>query len=94
MRNNIVQIIVLFIFWAFFSGSETAYISVNRFKLNSLRKQGKKNANLAHFLINKPERLFATSLMGTNICLVLAANLTSVLFFQILNRPAPIVSVV
>ncbi len=94
MRNNIVQIIVLFIFWAFFAGSETAYISINRFKLNSLRKQGKKNALLAHFLINKPERLFATSLMGTNICLVLAANLTSVLFFQILSRPAPIVSVV
>lgn len=94
MISNIVLILVLFIFWAFFAGSETAFISTSRFKLNNLKKQGRKSAYLAHTLLKRPEKLLTTSLIGTNISLVLSANITSILFSRIFGRPAPVASVI
>jgi CBS domain containing-hemolysin-like protein len=81
-------------FWAYFAGSETAFVSVSRFKLNNLKRKGKKSASLAHYLLTKPERLLTTSLIGTNFCLVMSANLTSLLFYDLIGRSSPIISVV
>ncbi len=81
-------------FWAFFAGTETAFISVNRFKLNNLKKKGKKNAIVAYYLLEKPDRLLTTTLVGTNFSLVMAANITAVLFYNILEKSVPVISIV
>ncbi len=88
---------VLFIFglvtaWAFFAGSETAFVSANRFKLYSMRKKGVPGTRPVYHLLEKPERLLSTTLVGTNIALVLAANLTALLYFSMFGRPRPVLS--
>ena len=93
MMAKVIYIIILLMLWAFFAGSETAFISVSRFKLNNLKKKGKKSASLAYYLLERPERLLATSLVGINISLVLSANITALLFFDIFGKPKPIISI-
>jgi CBS domain containing-hemolysin-like protein len=86
-------VFILFIFWAFFAGSETAYVSSNRFKLYNLRKRGRRAAQLACYLLDKPERLLATTLIGTNLSLVLSANLTARIYIELFGQPKPLLSV-
>jgi len=94
MLPELIIILLLFILWAFFAGTETAFVSVNRFKLNNLKKRGKGSANIAYYLIKKPERLLSTTLIGTNISLILAANITSIIFNKLYKEPKPISSVI
>jgi len=92
--SDISIVVILLFLWAFFAGSETAFISTDRLKLKNLEKKGVKNAKIALFLIEKPERLLITVLMGTNISLVLAANLTAKIFYEISGKPKPLSSIV
>jgi putative hemolysin len=94
MIGSTITIVVLLSLWAFFAGSETALVSINRFKLYNLKKKGKKPAQLAHFLLDKPERILSTTLVGTNIALVLSSNLLARLFTQIFGGPKPLLSIV
>ncbi len=94
MISDILIVVILLFLWAFFAGSETAFISTDRLKLKNLEKKGVKNAKIALFLIEKPERLLITVLMGTNISLVLAANLTAKIFYEIYGKHKPLSSIV
>ena len=91
--SKLVYILILFVAWAFFAGSETAFISTSRFKLNNLKKKGNRRAGVASFLLERPERLLQTSLVGTNIALVLSANLTSLLLLDLFGEPKPVISI-
>jgi len=62
---------------AFFSGSEIAFISANRPKLYKKAKENIPNALLAKFLIAKPERLFSTTVVGTNLCMNLVTTVVT-----------------
>jgi len=90
---KLFYVIILFILWAFFAGSETAFISASRFKLNNLRRKGSRRASFAYYLLERPERLLGTSLVGANFALVLSANLTSMLLYELFGEPKPIVSI-
>ncbi len=92
LLGNIVFIIILYVFWAFFAGTETAFVSVNRFKLQNLRKKGRPAHKTAFFLIQKPERILSTTLVGTNICLVLSANIISRTYLQLFGRTRPLLA--
>jgi len=91
--SDIIIITALLLFWAFFAGTETAFISANRFKLNNLRKRGKKSAVIAFYLLEKPDRLLTTTLVGTNFCLVTAANMTALTLSRIMGKPVPLLSI-
>jgi CBS domain containing-hemolysin-like protein len=56
---------------AFFSGAETAFVSCNRIRIRHLAKGRDKNAQIVEKLLVKPERILATTLVGTNISIVL-----------------------
>lgn len=94
MIVNISIVFILFLFWAFFAGVETAFISANRFKLNNLKRRGNRSAALAYSLLNKPEKLIITTLIGINISLVLSANISAVIFTEIFGEPKPVYSIV
>jgi putative hemolysin len=83
---------ILLLFMAFFAGSETAFVSTNRFKLHNLKKRGWKSARIASFLIDKPDRLFATTLVGTNLALILSSNLIARYYSQVFGAPRPFLS--
>ena len=60
---------------AFFAGSEIAFISVNRIKLRSLVEEKLKPAILVQKLLKDPQRLLATTLVGTNISYIISTAL-------------------
>lgn len=94
MTDKLFVILALLAAWAFYAGSETAFISVSRIKLNDQRKKGSKAAFFAQHLLKKPERLLTTALIGTNVSLVLTANLAALLFGMLFGKPKPVISVV
>ncbi len=62
---------------AFFAGIETGLIAADQFVLLGKQKQGILYAKAASFLLQKPERMLSTTLVGTNIAVVTAAVLLS-----------------
>lgn len=72
MEFTAVIIIVIFclLLEGFFSGSELALISVNRLKLKHLSESGSNAAKRVEELLDKPERLFGATSIGTNLAVV------------------------
>lgn len=64
---------------AFFSGAETALLTVNRYRLLHLSKSGNVGAARALRLLMRPDRLIGLILLGNNFVNVLASALTTVL---------------
>lgn len=68
---------------AFFSGAETGFISLNFLKLMHLIEQKNAAAMRVHDLIKKPDRLLATTLIGTNLSVVVSSACATALFDRI-----------
>lgn len=93
MIVEIVTVFVLLILWAFFAGSETAFVSCNKFKLLNLKKKGEKSAHVACFFLEKPGRLLSTTLVGTNISMILASNLVARIYHRLFGVPKPVMAI-
>ena len=55
----------------FFAGSEIAIVSVNRAHLRHLVEKGSSRARALSHVLERPEWFLGTTLMGTNLCVVL-----------------------
>jgi putative hemolysin len=64
---------------AFFAGLETGLIAANQLKIYEDKEKGGLSARAAYFLLRKPERLLATTLVGTNIVVVTTTVLLIIL---------------
>ena len=71
---------------AFFSGSEMALISCDRIKLRHQAQEGSKRAQVAERLLNRPDQLLATTLLGTNLALVTNAAVATLLCVLLLGE--------
>jgi len=78
-----VAILVLLLFSAFFSGSETALTAANRAKLHGMDGEG---SNRALQLKEDPERLIGGILLGNNLANILATSLATALFTTLLGE--------
>ena len=81
-------LIVLLMLSAFFSGSETALMSLNRYQLRHKARQGHRGAGLAENLLKRPDRLIGLILLGNNLVNFSAASLVAVIAFEIGGQPA------
>lgn len=79
----LVFIGIALLFEAFFSGAETAFISVNFLKLMHLIEKKNKPAMMVHDILKKPDRLLTTTLIGTNISVVISSACATALFAQV-----------
>lgn len=70
---------ILFLLSAFFSGSETALMSLNRYKLKHLAEKGHSGAKLAQKLLARPDRLISLILLGNNLVNILITQLATLL---------------
>jgi Mg2+/Co2+ transporter CorB len=68
---------------AFFSSSETGMLSLNRYRLKHMAKEGHKGAKRVTDLLNRPDRLLGTILVGNNVVNILAASIATVLAVDI-----------
>lgn len=64
---------------AFFSSSETGMLSLNRYRLRHLAREGHKGARRASELLSRPDRLLGTILVGNNVVNILAASIATVI---------------
>ncbi|MDQ7005540.1 MAG: CNNM domain-containing protein [Ghiorsea sp.] len=71
---------LLLLLSAFFSGSETALTRARRVRLRIMRKKGSKGAKYAEHLLDKPERMLASILLGNNFVNIAASSLATALF--------------
>jgi Mg2+/Co2+ transporter CorB len=71
---------------AFFSGSETGLISLNRYRLRHLAKDGHAGARRAHKLLKRPDRLIGLILLGNNFVNILASAIATLLAVRLLGE--------
>ena len=67
---------------AFFSGSETALMALNRYRLRHRAKGGHRGARYAQHLLSKPDRLIGVILLGNNLANILATQLATYIGFR------------
>lgn len=80
---KIVLIIVMMVFSALFSSTETAYSSVNKLRLKNYEAQGNKKATTALRLANKFDEVLTAVLIGNNIVNIAMSSLSTLLFVSI-----------
>lgn len=68
-------LIIFVVLSAFYSGSETATVSLDRLKIYQLAEQGDKKAQIVKKLVDTPEKTLGMTLVGTNIANVLASQM-------------------
>jgi len=88
LAGLVTILVVLLLLSAFFSGSETALMSVNRYQLRHKARNGHPGAKLAEKLLERPDRLIGLILLGNNLVNFSAASLVAVIAFKIGGQPA------
>lgn len=68
---------------AFFSGSETALMTLNRYRLQHLVKQKHRGAIKAQQLLKRPDRLIGLILLGNNFANILASSIATLIAIRI-----------
>lgn len=73
---------------AFFSGSETALMSLNRYQLRHKAREGVRGAILAEKLLQQPDRLIGLILLGNNLVNFSASALVARVAYEYGGDPA------
>lgn len=81
-------LVVLIALSAFFSASETAMMSLNRYRLNHLADNGHKAARHARDLLEHTDRLLGTILLGNNLVNNAAAAVATVIALKVAGEVA------
>jgi Mg2+/Co2+ transporter CorB len=68
---------------AFFSGSETSMMAINRHRLNHLIRKGNKSARLTAKLLGQIDKLLGSILLGNTLLNVAAATLTEFIVLRL-----------
>jgi Mg2+/Co2+ transporter CorB len=67
----------------FFSASETAMMAVNRYRLKNLADNGHRGARLARYLLDHPDQLLGTILLGNNAANIAASGVTTIIALRL-----------
>ncbi len=78
-----IALFILIALSAFFSGSETALLTMNRYKLRHLADQGHRGARIARKLLDRPDRLIGIILLGNNFANIMASSLATVIALRL-----------
>lgn len=79
---------------AFFSGSETGLMTLNRYRLRHRAKSGDKTAQRTNKLLQRPDRLIGIILLGNNFVNILASSLATVIAIHFLGEAGIVASTV
>ena len=79
----LIILVILVLLSGFFSGSETALMTLNRYRAKSLANKGHKGAQLALKLLGRPDRLLGLILLGNNIVNIFAATIATIIALRL-----------
>jgi len=80
LETQIITLVILIILSAFFSGIETALMSLNMIKVHALVRQKKRGSETLQKIKQNPHNLIITILIGNNLVNIGAASLATVMF--------------
>lgn len=89
-----IAIIILIMFSAYFSATETAFTSVNRIRIKNLAGNGDKRAKRVLELTDKYDSLLSTILIGNNIVNILITVIATLLFVELYGSLGPTVATI
>ncbi|MCL1152806.1 MULTISPECIES: HlyC/CorC family transporter [Shewanella] len=75
----LIILLLLILISAYFSGSETAMMTLNRYRLRHLANNGHKGAKRAIKLLDRPDKLIGLILIGNNLVNILASSIATIL---------------
>lgn len=76
---------ILILISAYFSGSETGMMSLNRYRLRHLEKEKHKGAKRVSKLLKRPDRLIGLILIGNNLVNIAAASIATIIGTRLLG---------
>ena len=79
----VIILVVLFFLSAFFSGSETALMSVNKYKMRHQAKLNNKGAKAAKKLLENPDKIIGVILLGNNLTNILITQITTLVALRL-----------
>ena len=79
----VLGMLLLLLLKGFFSGSEIALVNSDKIKLRHRAKQGHRGADLSLKLLQTPDVLLSTTLVGTNICTVALTTIGTLLMINL-----------
>lgn len=91
MENSTISLLVILIcvvMSAFFSATETAFLSLNRIRIKNMAEKGNQKAELVLKLSDNYDSLLSTILIGNNIVNILSASLATIIFVKVLGEEA------
>src|SRR3990167_9209066 len=75
----LLALFFLIAFSAFFSSAETAMLSLNRFRLKHLKRNGHRGAAVAHELLKRKDQLISVILICNNFVNILASSIATII---------------
>ena len=77
---------------AYFSSSETGMMSLNRYRMKHLTRNGHPGATRASRLLEQPDRLIGVILIGNNFVNILAASIGTSIAIAVFGEPEPLIT--
>ncbi len=83
---TLAVVVLLLVLSAIFSGSETALTAASRARMHALETEGNESAARVNKLLERPERLISTILLGNNLVNIMASALTTGLLIHLFGE--------
>lgn len=84
---------VLLVLSAFFSGSETALLSMDRLRIKYLVEKKRRGADKLHAILERPDRLLGAILVGNNLVNIAASVFATTLFVELYGDGGEILTI-
>lgn len=88
----IITLVVMILVSAFFSGSETGMMTLNRYRLRHKAKNGNRSARRVEKLLRRPDRLISLVLIGNNLVNILASALATIVGMRLYGNAGVAIS--
>ncbi len=85
---------ILILISAYFSGSETGMMSLNRYRLRHLEKEKHKGAKRVSKLLNRPDRLIGLILIGNNLVNIAASAIATIIGLRLFGDMGVLVATI
>ena len=79
----IIVLVILFLLSAFFSGSETALMSINKYKMRHQAKLNNEGAKAAKKLLENPDKVIGVILLGNNLTNILITQIATLISLRL-----------
>jgi putative hemolysin len=90
---HLLGLAVLLVFSAFFSGSETALLSMDRLRIKYLVDKKRRGADQLDAILERPDRLLGAILVGNNLVNIAASVFATTLFVELYGDRGEIMTI-